>query len=151
MRNPVPDSAIRSGVIGDSRLRTLPRAAALGFLLYGFSGHALHAQTDSTDVTPCDQHQVALGSGKVSIALDSHGGTGYAWFIEIDDNNHVRLLDKGTQVLSADPQQVGATVQSWWKLEIVDSQQADVHFRLYRPWEGKDKAVQHCVAHIVIK
>lgn len=147
----MPGRANRGGFTGNTCLRTLPRAAALGLLINAFSSHALLAQTPSTDLAPCDHHQVALGSGKVSIALDSHGGTGYSWFIEIDDNDHVRLLDKGTQVLSADPQRVGGAVQSWWKLEIVDSQQADVRFRLYRPWEGKDSAVQHCVAHIVVK
>jgi predicted secreted protein len=91
---------------------------------------------------------VPLGT-VIQVELAAAGGAGYLWELTDLDPAHLQLLK--TETVSADkPGITGAPNMSRWQLRTKQRGQAELKFYYFRPWEGKDKALNRFYVKIHI-
>jgi predicted secreted protein len=91
---------------------------------------------------------VPLGT-VIQIELAAVGGAGYLWELADLNPEYFQLLK--TETVSADkPGITGAPNVKRWQLQTKQRGQADLKFYYFRPWEGKDKALNrfYVIIHI---
>ncbi len=85
----------------------------------------------------------------IQIELAAAGGTGYLWQFHDLDRDHFELVKTET-VKDEKPGLVGAPYVSRWQVRAKQRGQADLQLYYFRPWEGKDKAVDKFVIKVHI-
>ena len=78
----------------------------------------------------------------IRIELPTSGGTGYAWYIDQPDSDHVELISEETKT-DSEKGKVGAPVTSVWIFRVKKEGQSEIRLDYYRKWEGKEKAADH--------
>jgi predicted secreted protein len=79
---------------------------------------------------------------EIQIELKAMGSAGYAWYFDKLDHNFFDLMGeerKGVALEKGDV--VGTPVLMIWKLRAKKPGSSFIRMLYYRPWEGKDKAV----------
>jgi predicted secreted protein len=127
----------------------LPGLLLIGLLLSAMAPPAATAQM--TILTQKDNgREIAVPLGTVlQVELTGAGGTGYLWEPADLDHEHLQLLK--TETVSADkPGITGAPHAQRWQFKTKQRGQTELKFYYFRPWEGKDKALERFVVKIRI-
>jgi len=77
----------------------------------------------------------------IHIELERFGGTGYDWHIDKPSGECLELISERTDTAATDKAIVGAPVTKEWELRAINKGDTEVVLRLYRAWEGKEKAI----------
>lgn len=94
--------------------------------------------------------EITIGVGNIiEIQLERSGGTGYEWYLDNSYNECLERVSESTEALSGEGR-VGAPVMRTWKLKAVKKGVTVVSLRLYRVWEGKEKAVDFFTIRVKI-
>jgi predicted secreted protein len=129
----------------------LPGLLLISLLLSALASPAVSGQTQMTILTQKDNGReitVPLGA-VIQIELAAAGGAGYLWELADLDPEHLQLLK--TETVNADkPGITGAPNVRRWQLKTKQRGQADLKFYYFRPWEGKDKALDRFYVKIRI-
>jgi predicted secreted protein len=97
-----------------------------------------------------DGKEITVNVGNIiHIELEQYSGTGYTWVLEKSCEDFLELIGEDTKAISR-PGFVGTPVQKIWKLKAVKGGETEINLYLYRPWEGKDKAVDKFKVRIKI-
>ena len=110
-----------------------------------YSGH--HAGKDAKTVGKTltaedDGREISVGIGEAfKVELDIQGGTGYDWYVDEPDVNHLQLIDTATVDVSPKGI-VGGPVKGVWTFKAVAPGDTSLRMLYYRIWEGKDKAAR---------
>ena len=83
------------------------------------------------------------------IQLEEKGGTGYLWEFDTLNNEYFQLLNVETKSIVRKEGYTGNPVIKIWHLKAIKKGPAELTIYYYRPWEGKNKAVDRF--HIKIK
>jgi predicted secreted protein len=75
------------------------------------------------------------------LQLESHGGTGYIWGFEVLIPDYFEVLKEETKSESGRGM-TGGPVTHIWTIRAKKPGTTEMRMSLYRPWEGKDKAVE---------
>jgi predicted secreted protein len=78
----------------------------------------------------------------IRIELPTSGGTGYAWYIDHPDPDHMELISVETKT-DSEKGKVGAPVTSVWLFRVKKEGQSEIKLNYYREWEGKEKSADH--------
>lgn len=93
-------------------------------------------------------HALSVARGEpVKVELRRDGGTGYSWFAVLPPDSPARQIAAGTEPASAGPP-AGPRVRQWWVFDIGTQAQVQLDFYLYRPWEGRERSVEHCIVNV---
>ena len=114
----------------------------LCLFLFILAGSTAFGSTAIT-VTPADSGKtITVRRGEiVRVELPSHGGTGFLWQADPFDRAHLELLT--TESGNEHPNKMsGETVISLWDFKAIQAGETTLTMRLYRPWEGKEKAAE---------
>ena len=84
------------------------------------------------------------------VELMENPSTGYSWQFEIFGSDNIVFQDKIIEP-SSESTVVGASVNVKWVFKPVKTGKATLIFWLYRPWEGKEKAVDLRVFNIIVE
>jgi inhibitor of cysteine peptidase len=74
------------------------------------------------------------------VELEQAGAAGYVWEIQDPDATHFEVVSMRTEPADK-PGLVGGPVKKVWLIRVKEKGKADLQFFHYRPWEGKEKAV----------
>lgn len=85
----------------------------------------------------------------IRIELPTSGGTGYAWYIDNPDPDHVEFISEETKT-DSEKGKVGAPVTSVWLFRVKKEGQSEIKLDYYRKWEGKEKSADHFFVKIHI-
>lgn len=84
------------------------------------------------------------------VELEQAGSAGYAWEIQDLDPEHFEVLEAGTTDRPGPQDIVGAPVTMRWVLLAKKAGSAQLRLFHYRPWEGKDSALETFVLKVEI-
>lgn len=93
--------------------------------------------------------RIAAG-GRLQIELPQAGSAGYAWEIQDLGAMHFEVLEAGTTDRLGPGDIVGAPVTMRWVLLAKKAGSAQLRLFHYRPWEGKDSALETFVLKVEI-
>jgi predicted secreted protein len=85
----------------------------------------------------------------IQIELAAAGGSGYLWQFEDLDREHFELIRTETEI-GGKPGFTGAPNITRWQVKTKEQGQAELKLYCFRPWEGKDKAVDKFVVRVRI-
>jgi len=85
----------------------------------------------------------------IQIELEELGSAGYTWQIDNLDETHLKLLSEETKPTRSEL--IGAPVIGVWKMETIQKGSSEIKMDYFRPWEGKDSAIDHFLVNIRIK
>ncbi|MDD5382052.1 MAG: protease inhibitor I42 family protein [Candidatus Margulisbacteria bacterium] len=83
------------------------------------------------------------------LELEANPTTGYNWYITEMDESFFRVLDSGYQAKATG--RVGTGGTSYWKILPLKNGSSKIRLLYFRPWEGKDKAVEEYRIRAVIR
>ncbi|MDK2954498.1 MAG: inhibitor of cysteine peptidase [Kosmotoga sp.] len=116
---------------------------AFSMVLFGILGFsAIHTISETANI-------IGL-LDKAVIELYENPSTGYLWHFDIFGSDIIEFQNKRVEP-SSDSTAVGAPVKVIWLFKALKKGKATIIFRLYRPWEGKENAVDLKVFNIVIE
>jgi predicted secreted protein len=79
---------------------------------------------------------------EIQIELKTVGSAGYAWYFDKLDQDFFDLMgEEGKSIAPEKGDVVGTPVVMIWKLRARKPGNSMIRMSCYRPWEGKDKAV----------
>ena len=79
---------------------------------------------------------------EIQIELKTVGSAGYAWYFDKLDQDFFDLMgEEGKSIAPEKGDVVGTPVVMIWKLRARKPGNSMIRMLCYRPWEGKDKAV----------
>ena len=85
--------------------------------------------------------KVAAG-GRLRIELQQAGAAGYAWEVQDLDPELFEVQEAGTTERPGPQDIVGAPVTMRWILLAKKAGRAELRFFHYRPWEGRERALE---------
>jgi predicted secreted protein len=83
------------------------------------------------------------------LQLESHGGTGYIWGFEGSMPDYFEVLKEETKSESGTGM-TGGPVTHIWTIKAKKPGTTEISMSFYRPWEGKDKAVDRFTVKLSI-
>ena len=93
-------------------------------------------------VNPCDE---------IVLELEGVGATGYWWYPESLDSEHLELVSEETRQASADNKEIaGSPVLGIWRFRTKSPGLSEIRMAYYRSWEGKENAIDHFLVKISI-
>ena len=110
------------------------------------------AQANSLVITKADDGKeiTVPKGGLMEVRLKQSGGTGYLWQIVDPDETHLKVLGS-TDTPLKQGKIVGGPLLKTWKIQAVESGQAELKIFLYRSWEGIEKAADRFQVRIRIQ
>ncbi len=99
-----------------------------------------------------DQHRVVhvpVGQ-EIDVLLVAQGGTGYQWVIDEATLDHFELIGKTSAPVDTDARG-GGSVQQIWHLKSTKPGMAATKMDYFRPWEGRNKAIDHFQVQVSIE
>lgn len=85
----------------------------------------------------------------IRIELEEMGATGYSWFVDCLNTEHLEMISKKTKPISEG--KLGAPVWGEWLFKAKKKGFAEINMDYYRAWEGKEKAIEHFSIKISIR
>lgn len=79
----------------------------------------------------------------IQIELEENGSTGYIWQIDNLDKNYFELILEDTKKTTTDSNLAGAPVIGVWQIKVLKKGSAGIKMDYFRPWEGRDTAIDH--------
>ncbi len=94
--------------------------------------------------------EINLKAGQaVEVQLEGMGGTGYWWYVQNLDAQHLELLSEKTKVASDG--RVGGPVLGLWTFRAKEPGSTEIKMDYYRKWEGVEKAIEKFRVKITIE
>ncbi len=90
---------------------------------------------------------------RIHLELKLFGSTGYDWYLDQSYGQNFELLKDEKKEIYRESQEkglVGTPLLRIWELRATQKGERDITLRLYRDWEGKDKAVKKFAIEIKI-
>ena len=96
--------------------------------------------------------EVTVRAGEnIRIELKRYGGTGYDWHLEKSFEGHLSLVkEEDVEEAVGSRAIVGASIKKQWDLRAISPGETEVSIKLYRNWEGMDKAIDSFKLRIII-
>ncbi len=95
--------------------------------------------------------EISVNTGDViQLELEGTGATGYWWYSDNLDGEHLRLISEETQENSQQGR-VGTPVTGIWKFKALKAGQTNIKMDYYRVWEDKESAIDHFDIKLQIK
>ncbi|MFA5072901.1 MAG: protease inhibitor I42 family protein [Nitrospirota bacterium] len=95
--------------------------------------------------------KVAISKGDlIQIELERSGSTGYEWYLDDVYKTHFDLIKEVKQEI-VKKGFVGTPVITAWQFKAMKQGNADIKIRLYRDWEGKEKAAAEFHVSVIIR
>ncbi len=115
-------------------------------------GSGADPQANALVITKADDgKEITVAKGAiVEVRLEQSGGTGYLWEIVDPDETHLKVLGS-TDTPLKQGKIVGGPLLKTWKIQAVESGQAELKIFLYRSWEGIEKAADRFQVRIRIQ
>jgi predicted secreted protein len=88
--------------------------------------------------------------GTIQVELEQAGAAGYTWEIQGLDAKHFEVLSVKTQGPSDTGDFVGAPILKTWLIRTKTKGKSELKFIHYRPWEGKEHAVETFILKVRI-
>lgn len=122
--------------------------------LLSFTPHPGEAQTVKNSVIKLTREdsgrEISLKMGEVfEVALSSPGAAGYLWYFDRLDPEYLEVTGEESSAASGE-RLMGAPLTMRWRLRAKKEGQTEMEMSLYRPWEGKGKAIDIFKAKIRI-
>ena len=112
--------------------------------------HGMKNPPSTTIITKQDdgkEIQITAG-GTFEIQLEELGSAGYTWQVDEINSDYIQLVSSDTKPTS---DLIGAPVLGTWKFKALKNGQTEIKMDYFRPWEGKESAVDHFSIKILIK
>jgi predicted secreted protein len=121
----------------------LARITSVGLTLLILSASMLMAADAAITVTQEQAgRELTLKKGDIlQIELPGTGGTGYSWSVEAAGGPYLKLMSQDTKLVGGP--RPGSPVMQIWRFKAERPGAAEIKMAYYRPWEGKEKAVEH--------
>lgn len=89
-----------------------------------------------------DGKEIGIKRGDViQIELERMGSTGYKWYVDAIDAEHLELITEET--VSLEEGVTGGPVLDIWRLKALKKGHVEMKIDCYREWEGIDRAIEH--------
>ncbi len=85
----------------------------------------------------------------IRVELQTQGGTGYAWYPDHLNSDHLELLSKET-IQESQRDKIGAPVTSVWLFRARKEGSSEIKLNYFRNWEGKDASSDHFIVKVHI-
>jgi inhibitor of cysteine peptidase len=93
--------------------------------------------------------EVSVKEGDIiQIELEENGSTGYIWQIDNLDKSYFELLSEDTRKTTTDNNLVGVPVVGIWQIKVLKQGAPSIKMDYYRPWEGRESAIDHFVLNL---
>ena len=106
--------------------------------------HGMKNPGKNISVTKQDSgKEIAANAGDtIQVELEGAGATGYWWYPDNLDADHLQLISEDTRTNSSD-NKAGAPVIGIWKFKTLKAGQSAIKMDYYRVWEGVGSATDH--------
>lgn len=88
--------------------------------------------------------------GLIRVDLEELGAAGYSWTIQDLDREYFEIVSVGTGEAPSSSEETGKPVVRSWMIRAMKKGRAELKFLHYRPWEGREKAIDSFVLKVII-